>query len=97
MSHAEIHRPLGDVATAMELAYRIASGKVHINEQTVSDEPHAPLGGVKASGTGSRFGGAAANIEAVTETRGSRSARTSPTIRSDPALRTLTRYRAPVP
>ncbi len=60
---------LGDVGTAMKLADRIDSGKVHINEQTVSDEPNAPFGGVKASGTGSRFGGAAANIEAFTETQ----------------------------
>ncbi|MFF9814941.1 benzaldehyde dehydrogenase [Streptomyces sp. NPDC014006] len=60
---------LGDVGTAMRLADRIESGKVHINEQTVDDEPNAPIGGVKASGTGSRFGGAAANIEAFTETQ----------------------------
>ncbi|MFH9086682.1 benzaldehyde dehydrogenase [Streptomyces sp. NPDC017673] len=60
---------LGDVGTAMRLADRIDSGKVHINEQTVSDEPNAPFGGVKASGTGSRFGGAAANVEAFTETQ----------------------------
>ncbi|MGW3199535.1 benzaldehyde dehydrogenase [Streptomyces sp. NPDC001118] len=60
---------LGDVGTAMKLADRIDSGKVHINEQTVSDEPNAPFGGVKASGTGSRLGGAAANIEAFTETQ----------------------------
>ncbi|MEX0426311.1 benzaldehyde dehydrogenase [Nocardioides sp. DS6] len=60
---------LGDVGTAMRLADRIESGKVHINEQTVSDEPNAPFGGVKASGTGSRFGGPAANVEAFTETQ----------------------------
>ncbi|MFJ3336125.1 benzaldehyde dehydrogenase [Streptomyces sp. NPDC086766] len=60
---------LGDVGTAMKLADRIDSGKVHINEQTVADEPNAPFGGVKASGTGSRFGGAAANAEAFTETQ----------------------------
>lgn len=60
---------LGDVGTAMGLADRIDSGKVHINEQTVSDEPNAPFGGVKGSGTGSRFGGATANIEAFTETQ----------------------------
>lgn len=53
----------------MKLADRIDSGKVHINEQTVGDEPNAPFGGVKASGTGSRFGGAAANVEAFTETQ----------------------------
>ncbi|MDI3387789.1 benzaldehyde dehydrogenase [Streptomyces sp. B-S-A8] len=60
---------LGDVGTAMKLADRIESGKIHINEQTVGDEPNAPFGGVKASGTGSRFGGATANIEAFSETQ----------------------------
>lgn len=58
---------LGDVGTAMKLADRVHSGKVHINEQTVLDEANAPFGGVGASGTGSRFGGATANIEAFTE------------------------------
>jgi benzaldehyde dehydrogenase (NAD) len=42
---------------------------VHINDQTVDDEAVAPFGGVAASGTGSRFGGAAANVEAFTETQ----------------------------
>jgi benzaldehyde dehydrogenase (NAD) len=60
---------LGEVGAAMKLADRIDSGKIHINEQTVNDEPNAPFGGVKASGTGSRFGGPAANIEAFTETQ----------------------------
>jgi len=60
---------LGEVGTAMQLADRIDSGKVHINEQTVNDEANAPFGGTKASGTGSRFGGAAANVEAFTETQ----------------------------
>ncbi|MGB9033397.1 MAG: aldehyde dehydrogenase family protein, partial [Paeniglutamicibacter sp.] len=60
---------LGEVGMAMEVADRINSGKIHINEQTVSDEANAPFGGVGASGTGSRFGGAAANIEAFTETQ----------------------------
>ncbi|WP_434620790.1 benzaldehyde dehydrogenase [Arthrobacter sp. A5] len=58
---------LGDVGAAMKLADRISSGKIHINEQTVADEANAPFGGVGASGTGSRFGGATANIEAFTE------------------------------
>ncbi|PWB97659.1 benzaldehyde dehydrogenase [Salinibacterium hongtaonis] len=60
---------LGDVGMAMELADAIPSGIVHINEQTVSDESTAPFGGIGASGTGSRFGGAQANIEAFTETQ----------------------------
>lgn len=58
---------LGDVGEAMKLADRLESGKVHINEQTVSDEPNSPFGGVKDSGNGGRIGGAAANMEAFTE------------------------------
>lgn len=58
---------LGEVGEAMKIADRVNSGKVHINEQTVLDEANAPFGGVGASGTGSRFGGATANIEAFTE------------------------------
>ncbi|MBQ0902049.1 benzaldehyde dehydrogenase [Micromonospora sp. U21] len=59
----------GDVMRAMALADRIPSGIVHINDQTVGDEALAPFGGTAASGTGSRFGGAAANVEAFTETQ----------------------------
>ena len=54
---------------ALELAERIPTGIVHINDQTVNDEAVAPFGGVGASGTGARFGGPAANIEAFTETQ----------------------------
>jgi aldehyde dehydrogenase (NAD+) len=43
----------------MALADRIEAGIVHINEQTIGDEPQMPFGGVKDSGWG-RFGGAAA-------------------------------------
>jgi benzaldehyde dehydrogenase (NAD) len=60
---------LGDVGMAMQIADRLESGKVHINEQTVADEANAPFGGVKDSGNGGRLGGAAANIEAFTETQ----------------------------
>lgn len=60
---------LGDMGESMKLADMVHSGKVHINEQTVGDESNAPFGGVGASGTGSRFGGYAANIEAFTETQ----------------------------
>jgi benzaldehyde dehydrogenase (NAD) len=56
-----------DVMAALELAERVPSGTVHINDQTVNDEAVAPFGGVGVSGTGSRFGGAAANVEAFTE------------------------------
>jgi acyl-CoA reductase-like NAD-dependent aldehyde dehydrogenase len=40
------------------LAQRIESGIVHVNDQTVADEPQMPFGGVKDSGFG-RFGGQA--------------------------------------
>jgi benzaldehyde dehydrogenase (NAD) len=58
-----------DVMRGLDLAERIPTGIVHINDQTVNDEAVAPFGGVASSGTGARFGGAAANIEAFTETR----------------------------
>jgi benzaldehyde dehydrogenase (NAD) len=58
-----------DVSRALEIADRVPSGIVHVNDQTVSDEAVAPFGGVGASGTGSRFGGPTANIEAFTETQ----------------------------
>jgi benzaldehyde dehydrogenase (NAD) len=58
-----------DVFGALDLARRIPTGIVHINDQTVNDEANAPFGGVGASGTGSRHGGAEANIDAFTETR----------------------------
>jgi benzaldehyde dehydrogenase (NAD) len=58
-----------DVMRGLAVADRIPTGIVHINDQTVNDEANAPFGGVGASGTGSRVGGAAANIEAFTETR----------------------------
>lgn len=60
---------LGDVGLAMKIADAVPSGLVHINEQTVGDEPNVPFGGVGTSGNGSRFGGADANIEAFTETQ----------------------------
>ncbi|EGD43217.1 benzaldehyde dehydrogenase [NAD+] [Nocardioidaceae bacterium Broad-1] len=58
-----------DVMHGLAVAEQIPTGIVHINDQTVNDEANAPFGGVRASGTGSRFGGAEANIEAFTETR----------------------------
>jgi benzaldehyde dehydrogenase (NAD) len=58
-----------DVTKGLALADRIPTGIVHINDQTVNDEANIPFGGVGASGTGARFGGAAANVEAFTETR----------------------------
>ncbi|WP_409464247.1 aldehyde dehydrogenase family protein [Amycolatopsis sp. GA6-003] len=58
-----------DAARGLALAERIPSGLVHVNDQTVNDEALAPFGGVGDSGTGSRHGGARANLEAFTETQ----------------------------
>ena len=57
-----------DVMRGLDLARQIPTGIVHINEQTVDDEPNIPFGGLGASGTGARFGGSA-NLEAFTDTR----------------------------
>lgn len=45
-----------DLQKALDLALRLEVGMVHINDTTVSDEPHVPFGGVKNSGFG-REGG----------------------------------------
>jgi acyl-CoA reductase-like NAD-dependent aldehyde dehydrogenase len=49
------------------LAQLIDSGIVHVNDQTVADEPQMPFGGVKDSGFG-RFGGQAV-VDEFTELR----------------------------
>jgi acyl-CoA reductase-like NAD-dependent aldehyde dehydrogenase len=56
-----------DPDRGMALAQQIQSGIVHVNDQTVADEPQMPFGGVKESGFG-RFGGTAA-INEFTELR----------------------------
>ncbi|EGX55055.1 aldehyde dehydrogenase, partial [Streptomyces zinciresistens K42] len=66
-----------DAARGLDLAERIPTGIVHINDQTVNDEAVAPFGGVAASGTGARFGGDA-NLDAFTDLRWT-------TVRSDVA------------
>jgi acyl-CoA reductase-like NAD-dependent aldehyde dehydrogenase len=45
-----------DLQKAFDLSLRLESGMVHINDTTISDEPHVPFGGVKNSGFG-REGG----------------------------------------
>jgi acyl-CoA reductase-like NAD-dependent aldehyde dehydrogenase len=47
-----------DTDRGLALAQRIEAGIVHVNDQTVGDEPQMPFGGVKDSGFG-RFGGTA--------------------------------------
>ena len=56
-----------DTDRGFALAQQIESGIVHVNEQSVADEPQMPFGGVKDSGWG-RFGGQAV-IEEFTELR----------------------------
>jgi acyl-CoA reductase-like NAD-dependent aldehyde dehydrogenase len=44
-----------DTDRGLALAQRIDAGIIHVNDQTVADEPQMPFGGVKDSGVG-RFG-----------------------------------------
>lgn len=59
----------GDAFRALEFGDQISTGILHINDQTVDDEAQAPFGGTGHSGTGARFGGHEANIEAFTDTQ----------------------------
>jgi benzaldehyde dehydrogenase (NAD) len=57
-----------DVDRAMKIAERLNTGLVHINDQTVNDDPRIPFGGMGASGNGGRFG-ALTNLEEFTTWR----------------------------
>ena len=57
----------GDPDRGFALAQELESGIVHVNDQTIADEPQMPFGGVKGSGYG-RFGGQAV-IDEFTELR----------------------------
>jgi aldehyde dehydrogenase (NAD+) len=56
-----------DFQKGLEIAERLETGMVHINDSSVLDEPQVPFGGMKESGYG-RHGGRAA-IEEFTELR----------------------------
>ncbi|HXW80166.1 MAG TPA: aldehyde dehydrogenase family protein [Acidimicrobiales bacterium] len=56
-----------DVRRGLDVARRLHTGIVHVNDQCVDDEPQAPFGGVGDSGYG-RFGGRA-GVEAFTDLR----------------------------
>jgi acyl-CoA reductase-like NAD-dependent aldehyde dehydrogenase len=56
-----------DFNKALDMAQHLETGMVHINDQTVNDEPQVPFGGVKGSGYG-RMGGKAA-LDEFTELR----------------------------
>jgi benzaldehyde dehydrogenase (NAD) len=58
----------GDPLKGLEIADRIPTGIVHINDQTVGDEVVNPFGGVNETG-GSRLGGTHANLETFTTTQ----------------------------
>ena len=47
----------GSQARAADVAAGLHAGMVHINDQTVNEEPVAPFGGFKASSNGGHFGG----------------------------------------
>jgi aldehyde dehydrogenase (NAD+) len=55
----------GDLGRARDIADRIETGMIHINDQPINDEPHIPFGGVGASGMG-RYNGEAV-MEEFTE------------------------------
>lgn len=60
LSGAIISRSLN---RAMAIGNRLKTGLLHINDQTVADEPHIPFGGQGASGNGTRIGGPANHDE----------------------------------
>jgi benzaldehyde dehydrogenase (NAD) len=48
-----------NVGRALAVGNRLTTGLLHINDQTVADEPSVPFGGTGASGNGTRIGGPA--------------------------------------
>lgn len=56
-----------DLQDGLEVAQRLRTGIVHVNDQPVVDEPQAPFGGIQHSGYG-KFGGQA-GIDSFTEMR----------------------------
>ena len=56
-----------DRARGLSVAKRLKTGIVHVNDQSVADEPQAPFGGIQESGYG-KFGGLA-GVESFSERR----------------------------
>ena len=56
----------GDIGRARDIADRIDTGMIHINDQPINDEPHLPFGGYKDSGIG-RYNGEAIMDELTQE------------------------------
>jgi benzaldehyde dehydrogenase (NAD) len=61
--------PDTDIYRGLELTEPILAGMVHINDQTIADDPVAPFGGIGASGSRARRGSPQANLKAFTETQ----------------------------
>lgn len=57
----------GNLADALDVADRMQTGIIHVNDQGIADEPMAPFGGIKNTGYG-RFGGQA-GLDAFSVTR----------------------------
>lgn len=57
-----------DISIGRNIAEKVPTGIVHINDQTIADSPFAPMGGLGDSGNGARFGGRA-NIDLFTDVR----------------------------
>jgi len=55
-----------DLMRGMDVAKRLETGMVHINDSTISDEPIVPFGGEKNSGIG-RLSGQATIDELTTQ------------------------------
>ena len=56
----------GSVDRATAVANQLRAGMVHVNDQTVNEEPPAPFGGIGCSSNGGHFGGVA-DLELWTE------------------------------
>ncbi|WP_230862803.1 aldehyde dehydrogenase family protein [Amycolatopsis camponoti] len=46
----------GSLERGRDLAQRLRTGIVHVNDQTLNNDAYAPFGGTGASGNGARFG-----------------------------------------
>ncbi|QLH83324.1 aldehyde dehydrogenase family protein [Halosimplex pelagicum] len=57
----------GDLGVGMDIADRMETGQVHINDQPINDEAHVTFSGSKASGVGGYNDGAI--LEQLTETK----------------------------
>ena len=57
----------GDLGTGMDIADRMETGQVHINDQPINDEAHVTFSGTAASGVGGYNDGAI--LEQMTETK----------------------------